>query len=73
MEVAYFTLSGKHLYVNLDRLLGTKAILAPHKIIRGGPCPLPHPPVPTPFARNHTIIVGLNDRQLFLKKKANTC
>ena len=52
VEVAYFSLSDKQLYVNLDKLLeGPRAILPPppYKIIGGpGPC-CPPPPVPTPM------------------------
>ena len=49
MEVAYFTLSDKQLYVNLDKLLeGPKAILAPtYKVFffgGGGLAPVAPPP-----------------------------
>ena len=44
MEVAYFTLSDKQLYVILDRLFGggAKAILPPPptKLLGGGGCPV---------------------------------
>ena len=53
MEVAYFTLSDKQLYANLDKLLeGPKAILPPPpatKLLGGGLAPAAPPPVSTPM------------------------
>ena len=48
MEVAYFALSDKQLYVNLDKLLGGQRLFCPPTELLGGLAPA-GPPVPTPM------------------------
>ena len=65
MKVAYFTLSDKHLFVNLDRLMGGGANdysapppppPPPCKLL--GNLPTPPPPVPTPMKTVSIPIYG---------------